>query len=76
MTVVTLRTRITMRDDTLPHQIRLIFKPGAKVTNIAVSCTCMGSPGVYRHVIESRDRWDDPGEPITVWRRHVAEVTQ
>lgn len=82
MTAVTaLRpARVTMRDDTLPHQIRLTFCVPSTVTHIAVSCTCMatghGSAGgpSYRP-IEARGRWDDPGEPMAIWRQHLAGVT-
>lgn len=69
--------RVTMRDDSLPHQIRLTFT-GDSVQRIAVSCTCrmtrgnIAGPGP----LEARERWDDPSEPLRIWARHVAEVTE
>jgi hypothetical protein len=61
-----------MRDDTLPHQIRLRFisgpeRPGGGL--IGVFCTCSG------RLLAAQLRWDDPGEPMAIWRQHMAEVT-
>lgn len=71
-----------MRDDSLPHQIRLTFagapSSAKQVVQIAVSCTCRRYGGnaagpVYRP-LEARDRWDDPGEPLRIWREHMDEI--
>lgn len=72
--------QITLRDDSLPHQIRLSYStpPGGGTMEIAVSCNCRrirhqqgGAPGY--EPLESRTRWE-PDEPIEVWRRHMAAV--
>ena len=72
--------RVTMRDDRLPHQIRLTFTPG-KVQHVAVSCTCRatghsGAAGPSYRPLESRDRWDDPAEPMRIWRAHMDELEE
>ena len=62
--------RFILRDDTLPHQIR-VFKLNA-TTKIGVSCTCRATigPGTSHYEpIESRVLWE-PGEAIAVWREH------
>lgn len=69
--------RITMRDDSAAHQIRLQFASGNK---IAVSCTCMatshaGAGTRFYEPIEVRGRWE-PHEPMDVWRAHMAEVAR
>lgn len=72
--------KITLRDDSLPHQIRLSYltPAGGGTVELAVSCNCrrvkhpQGAPGY--EPLESRTRWE-PDEPIEVWRRHMAEVT-
>jgi hypothetical protein len=66
------RPRVTFRDDTAPHQIR-IFKEQAG-SKIAVSCTCRASGyGIYGpphyEPLEARVLWE-PGEAIAVWREH------
>jgi hypothetical protein len=60
-----------MRDDSLPHQIRIFFR-GAHSGYIAVSCVCLKQGGSYRP-LESRTLWQ-PHEPMKVWRAHMAEV--
>ena len=62
--------RVTMRDDYLPHQIRLFFY-GSASAEIAVSCSCLPSS----RPLDKRKRWDDPDEPLRIWRQHMAEVT-
>jgi hypothetical protein len=62
--------RVTYRDDTLPHQIRL-FLVGYE---IAVSCTCMrGIDGTASHYspIEIRSRWE-ADEAQAVYAAHLA----
>ena len=64
--------RILMRDDTLPHQIRLFFNG----QDIAVSCTCLrGVDGTRAHhsPLEMRPRWE-PGEALAVHAAHVFEA--
>lgn len=64
--------RITLRDDTLPHQIR-IYLHTASAGKIAVSCNCkLGELGRCEP-LEVRTRWE-PYEPMEVWRAHMAEV--
>jgi hypothetical protein len=86
MTAVKLRpARITWRDDSLPHQIRLVFTypespHSPQVQMIAVSCTCMatghsGKSGPSYRPLEARTRWDDPGEPLRIWHQHMDEVS-
>lgn len=67
--------KITLRDDSLPHQIRISLMPGGSGL-IAVSCNCLRVPtdGAARYEpIEARSRWE-PDEPIELWREHMAEV--
>ena len=64
--------RILMRDDTLPHQIRLFFNS----QDIAVSCTCLrGVDGTRAHhsPLEIRSQWK-PEEVQAVYRQHLAEA--
>lgn len=73
---ITRPRRVTLRDDRLPHQIRLTFTATAQV---AVSCTCQatghsGTAGPVYRPIAQRDRWDDPAEPLRIWAAHRAEV--
>jgi hypothetical protein len=56
-----------MRDDTLPHQIRLTFR---RRDRIAVSCTCRATGHDYKP-LEVRSRWD-AAEAQAVWRAHLA----
>lgn len=72
--------RVTLLDDSLPHQIRLTWlkRDGHGSTHhIAVSCTCLrirrprGPDGW--EPIEARPCWQ-PGEAIERWRQHVAEA--
>lgn len=62
-----------MRDDSLPHQIRIFGLSGGH--QIAVSCTCRSSQpgGTTYEPLEVRPRWDS-SEPIQVWRRHMEAV--
>jgi hypothetical protein len=66
-----------MRDDTLPHQIRLFFTGGTG--RIAVSCNCQvngeqrNAAGPVYRPLDSRTQWE-PHEPMEVWRAHMAEV--
>ncbi len=67
--------RVTLRDDSLPHQIR-IFKLNA-TTKIGVSCTCRATSGYgagtsHYGPLESRVL-RQPGEAIAVWRKHYAQ---
>jgi hypothetical protein len=67
--------KITLRDDSLPHQIRISLMPGGSGL-IAVSCNCLRVPvpGTPKYEpIEARTRWE-PDEPIELWRKHMAEV--
>ena len=80
MTAVVLRERITMRDDTLPHQIRLVFSYTTSTQAIGVSCTCRSTgrasgAGPFYEPFARRTRWDDPGEPLRIWRQHMTAVT-
>jgi len=79
----TRQIRVTWRDDSLPHQIR-IFLHTASGGKIAVSCTCLASParmkngrahpGILRYrPLDARTLWQ-PHEPMEVWRAHMAEV--
>ena len=70
--------RVTFRDDSLPHQIRIGTVPGSH--HISVSCNCKREParqmpgGAPRYEpLESRACWQ-PHEPMEVWRKHMAEV--
>lgn len=75
--------KVTMRDDRLPHQIRLTFtgapSSAKQVAQIAVSCTCQATGGsgpagpVYRPLTQ-RARWDDPAGPMRIWREHMDEI--
>jgi len=81
MTTV-LREHVTMRDDTLPHQIRLFFwrPPQGGTDRIAVSCTCQAIPGTHNAAgpayvpFAARERWDDPADYWAIWKRHHAET--
>lgn len=54
-------------DPSLPHQIVLRFRPGASGSmKIVVTCNCLGLG-----TLASRPRWDDPREPMRIWREHV-----
>lgn len=50
------------RDRKLLHQIKLTFVG----QEIAVGCNCTPYP------FETRSRWDDPAEPMRIWREHMA----
>ena len=68
--------RVTMRDDSLPHQI-VIFALSSS-SKIAVSCNCLrGIDGTRAHYspLEVRYRWE-PGEPMAIWRAHVAALEE
>ena len=73
MAVILQPARVTMRDDSLPHQIRLKFTSNgeARTDLIGVFCSCR--PGM---ALDKRARWDDPDEPLRIWARHAAEVTE
>lgn len=62
--------RVTMRDDSLPHQIVIFLAEN----NLAVSCNCMRRPG-GRHAapFAARTRWE-PREPIALWRAHMRSL--
>jgi hypothetical protein len=63
--------RVTWRDDSLPHQMRL-YMIGQ---DIAVSCNCMrGVDGTAAHYspLEVRGRWE-AAEAQAVYRAHLAE---
>ena len=62
--------RVTMRDDTLPHQIRIGFAPDGNHL-LAVSCTCRD----YREPLEMRASFE-PDEPMLIWRAHVAVMEE
>jgi hypothetical protein len=65
--------RITMRDETLPHQIVLFLVS----CDIAVSCNCMrGIDGTSAHCspLEVRGKWE-AAEAMAVWRAHVATAS-
>jgi len=67
------RARVTMHDDSLPHQIRLLFTSNPDRTRtgyIGVFCSCR--PGLP--LAAPRPRWDDPDEPMRIWRRHAEEA--
>ena len=71
--------RVTMRDDSLPHQIRLTFAYLRGTQAIAVSCTCRATgyaskAGPSYRPLAKRTRWGDPAEPMRIWRKHMAEV--
>lgn len=60
--------KITLRDDSLPHQIRLsVTSAGTRNNLLAVSCTCRKYP------LDVRDRFE-PHEPMEIWRQHMAGV--
>jgi len=67
---MTALVRVTMRDDTLPHQIRLSLR--STTGKIAVSCTCLriGRNDYDYEPIEIRPRWD-ADEAKAVWRAHI-----
>jgi len=69
--------RVTMRDDSLPHQVRLFFlgRPGPRHLWVAVSCTCLRENGGSYRPLDARACWDDPDEPLRIWQAHYREVT-
>ena len=70
MAAVPPRSRFTMRDDTLPHQIRVGFAPDGNHL-LAVTCTCRD----YRDPLEVRASFE-PDEPMTIWRAHMAALEE
>jgi hypothetical protein len=63
-------SRPVLADPHLPHQIVLRFRPGRSGSmEVAVACNCTGLA-----TLASRQRWEDPGEPMRIWRAHMAEV--
>jgi hypothetical protein len=67
--------RYVMRDDSLPHQIRLNLNGN---NGISVSCTCRATGAVgggtcHYEPLETRSRWESH-EPIQVWRKHMEAV--
>jgi hypothetical protein len=62
--------RVTMRDDSLPHQIVIFLAEN----DLAVSCNCMRRNG-GRHAapFAARTRWE-PHEPIALWRAHMRSL--
>ena len=62
-------SRVVLRDDSLPHQIRIYF---SRPHLIAVSCNCLKQGSSYMPLGE-RTRWE-PHEPMALWRKHMAEV--
>jgi hypothetical protein len=66
-----------MRDNTLPHQIRLFFTSlnGNHSGLIAVSCQCRKKKGGGYEPIVTRARWD-ADEAQAVYRAHLDGVAQ
>ena len=70
-----MKWRVTLRDETLPHQIVILTVfPSNK---ISVSCNCLATRnknGTLTHEpLGIRSQWE-PGEAIALWRGHYAEV--
>jgi hypothetical protein len=68
--------RITWRDDTLPHQIRLFLVGGSSRNDIGVSCACLrkgtgGGMGEHYEPLDARPRWDWP-DAKAVYDAHLA----
>ena len=58
--------RVTLRDDTLPHQIRIKYDVTAGTHRLVVTCTCLA-------ILARQSRFDSH-EPMEIWRAHMAEV--
>jgi hypothetical protein len=61
--------RVTMRDDSLPHQIVIFLAEN----DLAVSCNCMRRNGRHATPFAARTRWE-PHEPIALWRAHMRSL--
>ena len=71
--ITTYPSQVTLRDPTLPHQIVIGVKWHLKDSRLYVSCNCRRIAGEAYEPLQVRELWQ-PGEALTVWREHMAEV--